>query len=245
MSFATVYRILNLGCVHKYPIVARATRPPSPATAGGGPAPGSTCVCCHRSVTIAASRTCPVQLARRNCPPRPRPAEGQRRAAHACAATGVSPSQRVGHASRSSRDATVPPRPRPAESQRRAAHACTAISVSRSWRDLHAPCSSHDATALPGHGQRRVSAGPHMGAPPSARRHSYGTCTPRAASATRPPSPPTAGGGPAQGCTCVCLHRRVAIAARPARPVRLARRDRPSQPQPAEGQRRAHMCVPP
>ena len=186
MSFATAYQILNLGCVHKYPIVARATRPTSSATANIGPAHGRTCVCRHRSVTIAASRARSVQLARRYRLPRPRPAEGQCRATHACAATSVSPSLRVGHASRSSRDATVPPRPRPAEGQRRTAHVCAAISVSRSWRDLHAPCSSEsrDATALPGHGQRRVSAGPHMRAPPSACRHSYGTCTHRAASAT-------------------------------------------------------------
>ena len=118
---------------------------------------------------------------------------------------------------------------------------------------------------------------------PPARRDRGETCTPRAARATRPPFPATAGGGPAPGAqacatigalpslrdlhapygsrgatalpghgqrracatrTCVCRHRRVAIAARPARPVRLARRDRPPRPQPAGCQRRAaHVCV--
>ena len=121
---------------------AHATLPPSPPTAGRGPMQGHTCVCRHQRVAITASRARLTQL--------------------------------------------VPPRPRPAEGQRRTAHVCAAISVSRSWRDLHAPCSSEsrDATALPGHGQRRVSAGPHMCVPLSARRHSYGTCTHRAASST-------------------------------------------------------------
>jgi hypothetical protein len=40
-------------CTHR---AARATRPHSPATAGGGPAPGGTCVCRHRRDVIAATR---------------------------------------------------------------------------------------------------------------------------------------------------------------------------------------------
>jgi hypothetical protein len=75
------------------------------------------------------------------------------------------------------------------------------------------PVQLADATALPGHGRQRSSAGPHMGVPPSARRRCGETCTPRAARATRPPSPATAGGGPTPGRTWVCRHRRVAIPA--------------------------------
>ena len=70
----------------------------------------------------------------------------------------------------------------------------------------------------------------------------------RSPEATRPPSSATAGRGPAQGRTCVCRHRRVTIAARPARHAHLAQRVRPPRPRPAEGRLRAawqHMRVPP
>jgi hypothetical protein len=138
----------------------------------------------------------------------------------------------------------TPPRPRPAEGRRRAAQVCAAIGASRSLQDLHAPCSSCDTTTLPGYGRRRAGAGPHMYVLPSARRDRCETCTPRAARATRPPSPATAGGGPAPSRTDVCRHRRVKIAARPAHPVQLARRNRPPRPRPAEGRRRAaHACA--
>jgi hypothetical protein len=50
----------------------------------------------------------PAQLARRDCPPRPQPLKGQRRAAHARSATRASPQARVGHAPCSSRDVTAP-----------------------------------------------------------------------------------------------------------------------------------------
>ena len=145
--------------------LSRATRPPSPATASGGSAPGRTCVCRYRRVAIATGPARTAQLAQRDRPPRPRQAEGQRRTAFLYAATGTS----------------------------------------RSRRDLHAPCGSRDATTLPSHSRRRASA----------------------------------------GRTGVCNHRRVAIAARPARPVRLARRDRPPRPRPAESLRHPHMCLPP
>jgi hypothetical protein len=94
------------------PPLARRDSPPS-ATAGGGPAPGRTCVCRQRPVTIAASRAHPAS---RDgiAPPRPRLAEaleGRRQAAHACAASGPSPSSRAGHAPCRSRDVIAPPRP--------------------------------------------------------------------------------------------------------------------------------------
>ena len=69
---------------------ARVTQQPSPVMAGGGPAPGSTCVCRRQRVTVAARQARTVPLARRDCPPQPRPAEGPCRAAHSCAATGAS-----------------------------------------------------------------------------------------------------------------------------------------------------------
>jgi hypothetical protein len=47
--------------------------------------PGRTGVCRHRRVAIAVRPARPAQLTRRVRPPRPRPAEGQRRAAHVCA----------------------------------------------------------------------------------------------------------------------------------------------------------------
>ena len=79
-----------------------------------------------------------------------------------------------------------------------------------------------------------------MCVPTTARRHRGETCTPRAARATRSSSPATAGREPAPGRAYVCRHRRVAIAARPARPAQLTRRIRP---RPAESQRRAaHVC---
>ena len=232
--------------------LSRATRPPSPATASGGSAPGRTCVCRYRRVAIATGPARTAQLAQRDRPPRPRRAEGQRRTAFLYAATGTSRSRRDLHAPCGSRDATAlpshsrrrasagrtcvcnhrrvaiaarparpvrlarrdrPPRPRPAESLRRAAHVFTAIGASQSLRDLHAPCGPRGATALPGHSRRSASAGQHMCASPSARRHCCETCTPRAAFATRPPSPATAGGGPAPGRTCVCCHWRAAVVA--------------------------------
>ena len=68
---------------------------------------------------------------------------------------------------------------------------------------------------------RRARAGRHgRCVPPAARRDRGETSMPRAARATRPPYPATAGGGPVPGGTC--CHRRVAIAAR--RPVPLSRR---------------------
>ena len=70
------------------------------------------------------------------------------------------------------------------------AHVCAAADVSSSPRDQHAPCRSRDAS-LPGHGQRRVSAEPHMCVPPPARLHRRKTSqhsTPCAARAARPPS---------------------------------------------------------
>jgi hypothetical protein len=112
---------------------------------------------------------------------------------------------------------------------RRAAHVCADTGASPSRRDLHTPCSSRDTIALPGHGRRRASAGPRICVPPPARRDSGETCTPRAA---HPP-----------GRAYVCRHRRVAIAARPARPAQLTRRVRPPRPRPAESQRRtARVC---
>jgi hypothetical protein len=185
------------------PRAARATRPPFPATAGGGPAPG----------------------------------------AQACATIGALPSLRDLHAPYGSRGATA----LPGHGQRRAC--ATRTCVCRHRRVAIAarparPCGSRCATALPGYSRQRASAWQHMCVPPSARRHRGETCTARAARAARPPSPATAGGVPAQGSTCVRRHRRVAIAARPARPVRLSRRDRPPQPRPAEDRRRAaHVCA--
>ncbi len=78
-----------------------------------------------------------------------------------------------------------------------------------------------------------------MCVPTTARRHRCETCTPRAARATRSSYPATAGREPAPGRAYVCRHRRVAIAARPARPAQLTRRVRPPRPRPAESQRRA------
>jgi hypothetical protein len=178
------------GTSHTVPLV-RATRQPSPATAGGWPAPGGTCVCRRRRAAIAARLARTVPLARRDCPPQPRPAEGPRRAAHAGAATGASRSQRDEHAPcRSLARRDRPPQPRPQRA--------------RAWR--------------------------HMCVPPSACRDRSETTTHRAARATRSPSPATAGRGPARGGACVCRHGRVAIAARRARTVPLARRLRPPQP---------------
>ena len=71
---------------------ARVTQQPSPVMAGGGPSPGSTCVCRRQRVTVAARQARTVPLAQRDCLPQPRPAEGPRRAAHSCAATGASQS---------------------------------------------------------------------------------------------------------------------------------------------------------
>ena len=88
---------------------ARATLPPSPATAGGGPALGGTCVCRRRRVAIAARQARTVPLARRDRPSLPRPVEGPRWAAHVCAAAGASRSQRNKHAPCRSRDATARP----------------------------------------------------------------------------------------------------------------------------------------
>ena len=88
---------------------AHATPPPSPATAGGGPAWGTACVCRHGRVAIAARQARAVPLERRDRPPLPRPAKGLRRAAHACAAIGTSRSKRARHAPCRSRDAIALP----------------------------------------------------------------------------------------------------------------------------------------
>ena len=117
--------------------------------------------------------------------------------------------------------ATWPPSPATAGGgQHWPAHVCAAADVSSSPRDQHAPCRSRDATSLPGHGQRRVSAKPHM-LPPPASLHRRETTTPCAARAARPPFPAKAyGEGPAPSRTCECHHRRVAFAASPAPPCR-------------------------
>ena len=107
---------------HRVPSALRsrlpqATRPPSSATAGRGPAQGRTCVCRHQRVTIAARPARHAHLAQRVRPPRPRPAEG-RLAAHPCAATDASPSRRDRYIQRISLDSTALP-----GHGRRAAHA--------------------------------------------------------------------------------------------------------------------------
>ena len=127
---------------------------------------------------------------------------------------------------------------------------CAAASVSR-LRETNAPsavCAQQsptpgNTTALPGNGRQRASAGPHMCVPSLTRHNSCKTCTPSASRATRRPSPATADGGPEPGHTCVCRHRRAAIAARPARLVPLARRDHPPRPRPAGGPATGRTCV--
>jgi hypothetical protein len=77
--------------------------------------------------------------------------------------------------------------------------------------------------------------GQRMRVQPSAQRDHSDTNKHSATRATQLHSPATAGGGPAQGGTCVCRHRRDVIAATQARTVPLARRDCPPQPRPVEG----------
>ncbi len=114
----------------------------------GMPASGGTCVCRRRRVAIAAGRARIVPLARHPRPSQPRPAEGLRRAAHACAATGTSRSKRARHAPYRSRDAIT----LPSHGRWRASAVqfmCAASGASRSQQDEHAPCRSRDASALP------------------------------------------------------------------------------------------------
>ncbi len=73
---------------------------------------------------------------------------------------------------------------------------------------------------------RRARAGPPICVPPAASHDLGRTSTRCAARATRPPSPPVAGGGCAQCGSCVCRRRRVAITAGRARSVPPTRRDR-------------------
>ncbi len=65
---------------------AFATRPPSPAGAGGGCSPCGSFVCLgrRRRVAIAAGRALAVTPARRDCPPQPSLAEGVRSACQCC-----------------------------------------------------------------------------------------------------------------------------------------------------------------
>ncbi len=65
---------------------APATRPPSPAGAGGERVPCGRCVCRRRRVASVAGRA----PARRDSLPQPALVEGARRAAHVCAAGGAS-----------------------------------------------------------------------------------------------------------------------------------------------------------
>ncbi len=74
-----------------------------------------------------------------------------------------------------------------------------------------------------------------MCVPPAARRERGGTSTRCAVRAPRSPSPATAGRGRMPSGPCVCHRQRAARAAGQARAVPSARRDRPPQPQLAEG----------
>jgi hypothetical protein len=106
------------------------------------------------------------------------------------------------------------------------------------------PCCSRDAIALHGLDWRRACAGRHTCLPPRVHRNRNEPSTPRAALATRQPSPSGAGGGPAPGGSRVRSLLRAAIVASRARPVSLAQRYCPPQPQPTEGLRMAaHVCA--
>ena len=74
-----------------------------------------------------------------------------------------------------------------------------------------------------------------MRVPPPARSHRGETCTSSISHPTRLPSPATASAPRQRGRTCVCRHRRVTIAARPARHAHLARRVHP----PGHGRQRS------
>jgi len=195
------------------PRAARATRLPSPATAAKGPAPGSTCAFRHQSVATSASRARPVQLTRRDRPPRPRPTEGKCRAAHACTAIGASRSRRdaiaEGRASRLSAASVLPP-PARHDRARRARQVLSALCSrppqQRWWRaaphggtechcrrvaikrDEHAQCRQCSAVALPsrtGGGQCNMAA---SGVAAGASR-SRETSTPRVVHALQSSSP--------------------------------------------------------
>ncbi len=84
---------------------ARATRLHSPATAGGGPALGGTCVCHHRRDMIAATRARTVPLARCDSRRLPSPAT----AGGGPAAIGATRLQRHEQAQCRLRDATALP----------------------------------------------------------------------------------------------------------------------------------------
>jgi hypothetical protein len=126
-----------------------------PATAGGGPAPGGTCMRRPRRVAIAANQARPVPLARQ-----------RRGSLHAA------------------RETQPPPQHRPALGQRRVAHMCAAIAASRSQRDELAPCRWSNATALPRLSRQRACAGrPKCGPHPAHRVRSTSPCRSRAATA--------------------------------------------------------------
>ena len=124
-------------------------------------------------------------------------------------------------------------------------------------RVVHSSCRSSDVTSFPGAG-RRIG-GPAPGVlrarvprlaacvPPAARRDRGETSTPRAARASRPPSPAPADGGSAPGGTCVCPHLPSRHRGEP-RPPRAARATprRPSLPgRPTEGPHlAAQVCAP-
>ncbi len=88
------------------PCAYRATRPPSPAGAGGGLAPCGPCVCRRLRIAIKASQARAMPPARRDNPP---PSRRWCRAAHVCSVGAVSRTRWAGHALCRPHDATALP----------------------------------------------------------------------------------------------------------------------------------------
>jgi hypothetical protein len=212
---------------------------PPPAGDGGGHAPRGPCVYRRRRVAIAAGRARAVQPPRRDRPPRPALAEGARRAAHVCAASGASRSRRDEHALCHPRDgATRPPSPAGAGGGHAPCGPCVchrlriaiAAGRARAVPPARAPCGPCACRRW----RVAIAAGRARAVPPA--RQSDATALPgrrwRWERAARSMCVP-----PASRRDCCRTSTRCAARA-------TERRDRPPQPALAEGSRRAaHVCA--